>query len=136
MHARRNLDVRRVGASLVATFAKANPPLIWRFDLERNHSFTLALQGDDNEWELGVTSPKGEFTPVARFPLREDGEEALARVGAVLAKGRLGWVGGFLKTLGIAVLAFLIVLLGLSAVMRSASAPPHPEAPVVQTPPP
>jgi hypothetical protein len=134
MFARKNLDVRRVKTSLVATFAKANPPLIWRFDLDRNHSFTLALQGDDQEWELGVTSPKGEFNPIARFPSREDAEEALASVGAILSKGSFSWVASLFKTIGIGALVGVIILLGLSLVARMAQthvAPPAP-APVVQ----
>lgn len=111
-------DVRRVKSSLVATLSKANPPLIWRFDLERNHSFTLALQGQDNEWELGVTSPRGEFNPVARFPLREDAEEALAAIGGELAKGRLRWVGGFLKIIGMLALLLFIGAVVWSSFLR------------------
>jgi cbb3-type cytochrome oxidase subunit 3 len=115
----KKLDVRRVKSSLVATLSKANPPLIWRFDLERNHSFTLALQGQDNEWELGVTSPRGEFNPVARFPLREDAEEALAAIGRELAKGRLRWVGCLLKAIGVLALLFFIAVLVWSIVLRT-----------------
>ena len=66
------------GSMLTVGFHAANPPLIWRFDLERNHSFTLALQGEDGDWELGVTSPKGDFYPVVHFAAREDAEEAFA----------------------------------------------------------
>jgi hypothetical protein len=116
----KKLDVRRVRSSLVATLSKANPPLIWRFDLDRNHSFTLALQGQDNEWELGVTSPKGEFSPIARFPMREDAEEALAAIGGQLAKGRLSWVIGFLKLLGIFALLLFMAILGWSILLRMA----------------
>ena len=82
----------RTGASLVATFHRANPPLIWRFDLERNHSFTLALQGEESDWELGVTSPKGEFYPIAHFALREDAEEAFNAVSKSLARGPGRWL--------------------------------------------
>jgi hypothetical protein len=111
-------DVRRVGSSLVVTLSKANPPLIWRFDLERNHSFTLALQGQDNEWELGVTSPRGEFTPVARFPLREDAEEALAAISASLTKTCFRWVGVFFKVIGILALLAAAALWGWSALQN------------------
>ena len=74
------------GLMLTAGFHAANPPLIWRFDLERNHSFTLALQGEEGDWELGVTSPKGEFYPVVHFLAREDAEEAFATIEKTLAR--------------------------------------------------
>lgn len=128
----RNLDVRRVQSSLVATFAKANPPLVWRFDLERNHSFTVALQGEGNEWELGITSPKGEFTPVATFPQREDAEEALVAISEELARGPFGWVMDFLKAAGIALLIMFVVLWAGSAAMRMFT--PHLPPQIVATP--
>jgi hypothetical protein len=73
------------GSMLTVGFHNANPPLIWRFDLERNHSFTLALQGEDSDWELGVTSPKGDFYPVVHFAAREDAEEAFGKVEKALS---------------------------------------------------
>jgi hypothetical protein len=112
------VDVRLVRSSLVASFAKATPPLVWNFDLKQTPSFTLALQGDDgDEWELGVMSLSGDFSPVARFPVREDAEEALAAVSAALANGRFGWVVGTLRILGLIVLGLLIVQFGLSALV-------------------
>ncbi len=131
MKSRSALDVRRVGSSLVATFDKANPPLVWRFDLERNHSFTLALQGE-NEWELGITSVKGEFHPVARFPLKEDAEEALAAVGEILGEGSFDWVFGVLRSVGIGLLVLFLVLWGWSAAVRMMNPPPTLPAPVSQ----
>lgn len=74
------------GMMLTAGFPAANPPLIWRFDLERNHSFTLSLQGEEGDWELGITTPKGDFYPVVHFAAREDAEEALAKVEKALTK--------------------------------------------------
>ena len=131
MSSRKSLDVRCVDSSLIATFSKANPPLIWRFDIERNHSFTLAMQGQDNEWELGVTSVKGEFHPVARFPVREDAEEAFEEVSAVLAKGGGHWILGLLKNLGILVLLFILAILATNLIVGSMS---HPAAnPQMQT---
>ena len=76
------------GLMLTVGFPTANPPLIWRFDLERNHSFTLSLQGEEGDWELGVTSPKGDFYPVAHFVAREEADDALAKVGKALAQKR------------------------------------------------
>ena len=91
----KSVQAKLVGNTLVATFRKSNPNLIWNFDLERNHSFTLALQGEDGDFELGVTSPKGEFYPVARFASREDAEEAFSAVQKILMKHKPGRIKGF-----------------------------------------
>jgi hypothetical protein len=102
-------DVHVAGSTLVATFANANPPLIWKFDLARNHSFTIALHGEDgDDWELGVTSPKGEFYPVARFASREDADEAFFKLQKGLAKSQISLPKRILKII-------LLVALGLGA---------------------
>jgi hypothetical protein len=98
------------GATLIVGFHAASPPLIWRFDLERNHSFTLALQGEDGDWELGVTSPKGEFYPVVHFTAREDAEEAFAKVEKALS---------LRKAAGSLAARWLKILLGVIAVMAA-----------------
>ena len=78
------------GQMLTVHFSTATPSLIWRFDLERNHSFTLSLQGEEGDWELGVTSPQGDFYPVAHFAAREDAEEAMIKVGKSLSRTSKG----------------------------------------------
>jgi len=98
------------GAMLTVGFHAANPPLIWRFDLERNHSFTLALQGEDGDWELGVTSPKGDFYPVVHFIAREDAEEAFAKVEKVLGKRSTVWGAVGKAILYVAAVAVIIVV--------------------------
>src|SRR5580704_16554799 len=98
------VDAKRVGSTLVATFHNRDPSLIWTFDLERNHSFTVTLQGEEGDFELGVTSPKGEFYPVARFVTREDANEALQALQRVLMTGRFWWLSSALKSA--AVLSF------------------------------
>jgi len=120
---------RRVKTSLVATLPKANPPVIWRFDLERNHSFTLALQGDNHDWDLGVTSAKGDFHPIAHFSLRADAEEAFARISKVL-EGNRGYLALFVKSLlvliggivGLYILAAFFTV--LSSTNRQNTSPP------------
>ncbi|MGB9152046.1 MAG: hypothetical protein WCD70_03050 [Alphaproteobacteria bacterium] len=103
-------EVKCSGMMLTAGFHAANPPLIWRFDLERNHSFTLALQGEEGDWELGVTSPKGEFYPVVHFLAREDAEEAFIKIEKVLSRKR-GPMSYIIKALlAVAALACLVVL--------------------------
>ena len=98
--ARKAVEARKVGTSLVATFHRATPPLIWRFDLERNHSFTLTLQGEEGEWELGIASPRGEFHPVARFASREEAEESFNLVGDIMAAEPKPWWSAFIKGIG------------------------------------
>lgn len=90
---KKSVTAKMVGPTLVASFQKANPPLIWKFDLQRNHSFTLALQGEDGDWELGLNSPRGDFYPIVHFYAREDAEEAFEKVQKILMKkrGSLAW---------------------------------------------
>lgn len=104
---KKSVQAKLVGTTLVAAFRASNPSLIWKFDLERNHSFTLALQGEDGDFELGVTSAKGEFYAVARFASREDAEEAFVAVQRVLMKRKWGWV----KCLLIGIVSVLCVAL-------------------------
>jgi len=111
---KKSVDVKCVGHTLVAGFHCANPPLIWKFDLERNHSFTISLQGEDGDWELGLTSPKGDFYPIARFINRELADEAFHALQKILMKSKLplpalpktllGW-------LGLLALCFVLVIL-------------------------
>jgi hypothetical protein len=118
MTSRKELHVRRVGASLVATFARAKPPLIWRLDLERNHSFTLGLQGEGEDWELGLTTPKGDFTPVVHFASREDAEEAFESVSLLLGRSRWYWVKNFAIWTGVVTAGLLVFLLLASLGMQ------------------
>ena len=105
------VDAKRVGDSLVAAFHKANPPLVWRFDLTRNHSFSLALQGQESDWQLGLTSPTGEFQSVAHFPARADAEEAFAETEKILAQDKRPWLSVLMKILGILALLILVIAL-------------------------
>jgi hypothetical protein len=103
------VETKLVGPTLVASFHASQPPMIWKFDLERNHSFAVSLQGDEGDLELGVTSPRGEFYPIAHFVSREDGEAALAAIQKILMKRRSGW---FIKTL-LGLLIFVAVIIGI-----------------------
>jgi hypothetical protein len=110
LESRHPVEAKRIGTSLVAAFHRANPPLVWRFDLERNHSFSLALQGDEGEWELGLTSPKGDFQPVARFAVREDAEVAFIKVERILSKRDIAWFKLALKIVAVIVLLIAIAI--------------------------
>lgn len=87
-----SVTVKYVGSTLVAVFNKAEPPLVWNFDLDKNGQFSLSLQGEDKKWQIGVTSLKGEFNPIACFPRHEDALEAFTLVQKILMKGhRSSW---------------------------------------------
>jgi len=108
---KRSVSAKVIGSTLVAAFRKSEPPLIWKFDLERNHSFTLALQGEEGELELGVTSPKGEFYSVARFAAREDAEQAFTAVQKALLSRKRNWLKLLLSWVAGILLLMLLALL-------------------------
>jgi len=83
--------------------------LVWQFDLERNHSFTVAMQGEEGDWELGVTSPKGEFYPVVHFQAREDAEDGFAAVQKILMKKKRSVMWRVFKVLAW-ILVFVVLL--------------------------
>jgi hypothetical protein len=122
MFAKKPIEAERVGNTLVASFRNSRPPLVWRFDLERNHSFSLALEGDDGDCELGVTSPKGEFYPIARFVARTDGEDAMAAVQKILLKKKGNWVSKILLTL-LVLIVLLVLGMGAAYFFRGALSP-------------
>jgi hypothetical protein len=81
---KQDVRARVVDHTLVATFRTSNPPTVWRMDMEKNHSFAVAIQKRANDWELGVMSPKGDFTVVARFDDREAVDQAMTEVEAAM----------------------------------------------------
>jgi hypothetical protein len=109
MFSEKSTEATVSGNSLIATFHKANPPLVWKFDLERNHSFTVALQGEEGDWELGLTSPKGDFYPITHFLTREDADDAFRCVNKALARhgSPLGFI---LKAAAVIILAGIVFL--------------------------
>ena len=138
------IDIKLVGPNLVAAFHRAQPPLVWRFDLERNHSFTIALQGDEGDWEIGITSAKGEFYPIVHFTAREDAEEALTSVQKILMKRKGSKLWCALKMFLLLIVLCIILLGGglalfIRAPFLSASLPSvmmRPPAPTMVAPPP
>jgi len=106
---------KMIGQSLVATFRAALPPLIWQYDLEKNHSFSVTVQGENGKWSLGVTAPHGEFTPIAQFNARAEADEAFAVVERAMRRPRRlinPWQGRVRSAL----LISLFLLLGLFAI--------------------
>lgn len=111
----KSVIVEHVGSNLVASFSRSNPPLVWTFDLDRNHSFTLSIQGDADNWELGVTSFKGEFDVVANFKQREDAEEAFHQIQRILMKKRRSFLGRIFLWLVFILIAIVILVYGYMA---------------------
>ena len=95
---------------LVVAFNNANPPLIWRQDLSRNPTFTVSLQGGDDKWDLGVTSAKGDYFPIASFEDRAEAEKSLSAVNSALSKSKV-FASFALKTL-IVVTILVVVIMG------------------------
>lgn len=119
----------RHGQVLTVGFHNANPPLIWRLDLERNHSFSMTLQAADGDWDLGMTSPGGTFTPVAHFTAREDAEDAFEEVEATLSTAPPGLVVKAIKML--LLLCVVLIAAGVCiSIYRMATTP----APVAAAP--
>ena len=105
---------RNQSPCLVATFRASAPPLLWQFDLEKNQSFTLGLQGVEGAWDFGVTLPRGEFQPVARFVSREDAEQAREIVRRALMKRPIeikAWLKAVVSLAALAVVLFIALLL-------------------------
>lgn len=100
----------RRGQILTVGFHNANPPLIWRLDLEQTHTFSMILQGAEGDWDLGMTSPRGEFTPVAHFSAREDAEDAFDEVEAALSAVQRGPLFRFFK--GVLYACILLIAVG------------------------
>jgi hypothetical protein len=71
---------------LVATFTASEPPAVWQFDLDKNHSFTLLLKEAEGLWALGFMEPGKSFIPVVRFASLDDAEAAYAAVQKALMK--------------------------------------------------
>lgn len=116
------VKAKLVRQTLVAHFRTSTPPMIWRLDMEKNHSFALVIQGQDGAWELGLVSPKGDVSAVARFAARPDVDAAYAAVGKAMMSNPSSlrnWAARVLITAGIAALALVgtLNLLALPAVL-------------------
>ena len=125
---KRTTEAKLKGSLLTVGFYSAKSPLIWRFDLERNHSFTFSLQGDEGDWELGVTSLKGDFSSVAHFDEREDAEDALAVVEKTLSSK---WGGTALVLKAVAWVAVIAIVVFFSAGLFSFWVAPHPASTLI-----
>ncbi|MBI1273807.1 MAG: hypothetical protein GC131_06965 [Alphaproteobacteria bacterium] len=101
--------------ALVALFRDSNPPTVWRMDLDKNHSFAVAIQGKEGEWELGIMSSRGEFTVVARFATREEVDTAFACVQRALMSSPSSLLNKVIRTAAITATITVILLIGAVA---------------------
>jgi hypothetical protein len=122
MNMRKPVSAKKSGSTLVVSFQKSTPPLIWKFDLEKNHSFTVALQGEDNDLQLGVNSARGEFTPIAHFSDRDSAEEAFMALQEILMKSQRNITGIVFACLGIA-FVLLLIMAAIGLISASHNAP-------------
>jgi hypothetical protein len=130
--------VKIVDHALVASFRDSNPPTVWRMDLEKNHSFAVAIQGREGDWELGIMSPRGEFTVVARFVTRGEVDVAFDGIQKVLLSAPNSFRRKLLRAavltatvVGIIVLGVAIITLVPTGSTVTTSAPQVMSAPAV-----
>jgi hypothetical protein len=121
MNSSKPVTAKISGSTLVVAFKESSPPLVWKFDLDRNHNFTVALQGEDNDLQLGVNSPRGEFQPIAHFTDRDAAEDAFEDLQKILMTRRQSPLRTILTWVGAAVVLFLVVIaiLRIGVVMRN-----------------
>ncbi|MDD3288893.1 MAG: hypothetical protein PHX43_07835 [Alphaproteobacteria bacterium] len=108
------IQVKLVGNTLIAAFGVGEPPLVWHFDTEQNHSFTVTLQRLEGDWDLVVTQ-NNETQAIAHFDNYDTAEAALMAVQkALMSKTPLqknkkhGFLGMFALLVAIAALIFAI----------------------------
>ena len=103
---------------LVAVFEKASPPTVWKFDLARNHSFSLRMKGDEEAgWDLGVVLSADDFQRVAHFADHDEAHAAFDAVQKVLTQKRFGKFWLVVKWLLAAIVLFLVISFGMNALM-------------------
>jgi len=114
----------RDGMMLTVGFHTADPPLVWRFDVAGNPTFSLALQARENGWDFGFVAPKTEFSPVAHFAMRAHAEEALIAVERALEDRKIGTlIGKGLLFAGAAAVIILLLALTYGTFAASRSTP-------------
>jgi len=110
---RSQVKVNVTGNVLVASFELSEPPTVWQFDLDKNHSFTLSLKRHDAGWDLGIASFGDEFLPIAYFENYDAAEAAIETVKKSII-GRLGHRKlSYKNPIIAAILAMLALFFGL-----------------------
>ena len=134
-----DVTAKIVDHTLVASFRTSNPPTVWRLDMEKNHSFTLSIQKRAEDWELGVMSPKGEFTVVARFDDRREVDQAFAAVETAMFRnphstGAKVWrISAMVAAILAVIMAGIMVLTWLQLAFSPKIVPSGAEAPAARS---
>lgn len=104
---------------LIVSFKNSAPPQVWQMDLEKLTSYTLKLQEQEGEWDLGYVVTDGAFKAVAHFDERPDAEEAydviqnvLINSDSVCAQPSRPFAGGIMRGL-LALLGVVFIVLML-----------------------
>jgi hypothetical protein len=128
-----DVTVRLVGTTLVASFKNSEPVTLWHYDLEQNHSFSLALTERGGKWHLLLVEVNGDQKTIAEFPSRRDAEKALQSVQqALLSEGRGDWLS-LLKPLGMLFVVIAVVYLLFSAMGWIFDDKPEKSSPIAPT---
>jgi len=102
--------------ALVVDFQNSVPPAVWYCDLEKSASFSVVLRGSGDDWTLGLTTEKGDFTPIAHFDNREDAVDAFDAVHDNLMKRAKKSYSRLWHGILVAVLVIALVLMAKTAV--------------------
>lgn len=116
--------VKIVDQALVASFRDSNPPTVWRMDLEKNHSFAVAIQGREGDWELGIMSPRGEFTVVARFVTRGEVDVAFDGIQKALLSAGNTLRRKLLRTAAVTAVIVGVIVLGVAVLQAMPASTP------------
>ena len=112
---------------LVAAFSDSNPPVVWQFDLNKNHSFAVAIQGKESDWHLGIVSPRGDFTSVARYEQRADVDTAWQSVRTAMLNPMSSGTDQLWRLAGVALLLFAglcaVAAVAMSILLNANAAP-------------
>ena len=100
---------KQVDGVLVVGMHKADPVVLWRYDLKSNPGFGLSLTAHGNGWGISVIAANSAATqqegPIAVFPKKEDAEEAFRAIQSCLMRGKPKLWGVVLIVLCLVVLA-------------------------------
>lgn len=113
----------RSETSAVFAFHKAEPPLVWRYDLTRDPTVTLTLHEHAKGVEVGFLRENGGFVRIVDFPEREYAEEALYKIANVIGAPFIRWGRVLLLSVVLAFAAFVITIVLSSYVAHTKLAP-------------
>ena len=108
---------------LLVSIESADLPLVWQWDVEKNHTYVATLRRCESGWDLGVVLPQQEFAQIAHFENYETAETALTVVRQALMKGACQSKRRILRWVVIIALAFLVLRFVPGLMLRLLHAP-------------